>query len=78
MSRDYEDYRKNTNNYDSEFYKQQKVLYLPSDPKKILFFPYQKVHRDNYIGGKILFYTGIGFTVIGLIVPFVVRVFSKE
>ena len=67
---DYEDYRKNINNYDSQYYKQQKVLYLPTDPNKILLFPYQKIRHGEYLGGKILFYTGIVLTLIGLIVPF--------
>jgi len=78
VPQDYEAYRKNTNNYDSELYKQQKLLYLPSDPEKVLLFPYQKVRRGEYLGGKILFYAGCGLSVIGLLIPFGVLVLSKE
>jgi len=51
IPQDYEAYSKNTNNYDSELYKQQKLLYLPTDPEKVLLFPYQKVRRGEYLGG---------------------------
>jgi len=53
-------------------------MYLPSNPEKILLFPYQKVQPDEYIGGKILFYAGCGLSFIGLLVPFGVRVLLKE
>jgi len=78
VPQDYETYRKDINNYDSELYKQQKLLYLPSDPVKVILLPYQKVCRGEYLGGKILFHAGCALSVIGLLVPFGVRVLSEE